>query len=105
MAKSDVIRQLATLDDLVADINNLVPADTHRAIALRSDLAGLLVVAMAATYENCVKEILCDYASRHHLAFGAFTSRNYGKLNSKIRIGDLKKYCDLFHPEVGIKFK
>ena len=105
MAKSDVIRQLSTLNDLVADINNLVPPQSHRAVALRSDLAGLLVVAMAATYENCVKEILCDYATRHHLAFGGFTSRNYDKLNSKIRVVDLKKYCDLFHPDVGVKFK
>ncbi|MCU4181655.1 HEPN domain-containing protein [Bosea sp. BH3] len=105
MAKSDVIRQLSTLDDLIEEINSLIPSSSPRSVTFRADLAGLLVVAMAATYETCVKEILCDYASRHHAAFGGFTVRNYERLNSKIRVSDLKKYCETFDPAIHSRFK
>jgi hypothetical protein len=68
-------------------------------------LAGLLVVAMAATYENCVKEVLCECASKQHISFGNYAVRNYQKLNSRVLVSDLKKYCETFDSAVCARFK
>lgn len=105
MPRPDVDAQLSRIDSLVLEINSQVPTSGYANVQFRADLAGLLVVAMAATYENCVKEILFSFASRNHPNFGAFTQRQYEKLNSKIRVNDLKKYCELFDPAICAKFK
>ena len=74
-------------------------------IQFRADLAGLLVVSIASTYETCVKEVLYEYASEQHVAFGDYTKRNYEKLNSKISVSDLKRYCELFDPSIKDRFQ
>jgi hypothetical protein len=98
MPRADLDLQFSRIDDLITEINGLVPSGSYRAVQFRADLAGLLVVAMAATYETCVKEVLYEYANRHAL-------RNYEKLNSRVQIRDLKKYCELFDPAIQVRFK
>lgn len=106
MPRVDLDENFRKVDTLIAEINSLVPADgNYEGVQLRADLAGLLVVAMAATYETCVKEIMCSHASTRHDAFGQFAQRNYLKLNSRISINDLKKYCGLFSPLMEKSFK
>lgn len=106
MCKLDLIPHFKKIDELIDEINQIVPANaSYRTVQFRADLAGLLVVAMAATYETCVKEVLYNYANHHHSVFGSFTQKNYGKLNSKIAIRDLKKYCEYFGEEILISFK
>lgn len=105
MSRADLDLHFAKIDELIKEINELVPSHSYRSIQFRSDLAGLLVVAMAATYETCVKEILFEYANRHHVFFGAFAQRNYEKLNSRIKVNDLEKYCKLYDPILCQKFR
>ncbi|WP_152988311.1 HEPN domain-containing protein [Paracoccus sp. MKU1] len=106
MPRVDLDENFRKIDALIAEINALVPADgRYEGVQLRADLAGLLVVAMAATYETCVKEVMCAHASVRHDAFGQFAQRNYVKLNSRINIHDLKKYCGLFSPIMERSFK
>lgn len=105
MPRADLDLQFDRIDVLIAEINGLVPSDGYRAIQFRAHLAGLLVVAMAATYESCVKDILHEHAKQHHAAFGGFTLRNYQKLNSRVQVSDLKKYCELFDPNICVRFK
>ncbi|NBC37756.1 hypothetical protein GTZ99_14465 [Novosphingobium sp. FSY-8] len=96
MARADLDAHFAKIDELTEEIERIVPTDGYQNVQFRSDLAGLLVVAIAATYESCVKDVLYERALRHHVAFGAFAERNFEKLNSRIQIKDLKKYCQLF---------
>lgn len=106
MPRADLDAHFLELDKLIAEINNFVPADVnYRSVQFRADLAGLLVVAMASTYETCVKEILYEHANKHHLAFGNFARRNYEKLNSRVKVNDLQKYCELFDPAIKARFK
>jgi hypothetical protein len=105
MPRADLDRHFSKINDLIAEIEDLVPSASYRAVQFRADLAGLLVVAMAATYETCVKEILCEYANKKHVDFGGFASRNYEKLNSRILVRDLKKYCEMFDPIICSRFK
>ena len=52
-----------------------------RMISFRGDLAGLLVVLIVATYENCVKDNL--FLTRIVITkFGDFTSNHFDRLNS-----------------------
>lgn len=106
MSRADLDAHFAKIDNLILDINARVPDELDfETVSFRSDLAGLLVVAIAATYETCVKEVLMSYANSRHIEFGAFASRNYVKLNSKVRVSDLISYCELFDPEIRNRFK
>lgn len=105
MPRVDLERHFSKIDDLVTEIDELVPSTSYRSVQFRADLAGLLVVAMAATYETCVKEILYEYANKQHIAFGEFALRNYDRLNSRVQVKDLKKYCETFDPIICARFK
>ena len=105
MAKSDMDRHLARIDALVSDMKHFVPDGTPGATGFLADLAGLLVVAIAATYENCVKEVLTLYAARRHSDFEQFVSKNYAKISSKIAEDDLLRYAKLFGDPIHAKFK
>lgn len=52
-----------------------------------------------------MKETLINYASRHHVAFGNFAQNNYSKINSRIKINDLKGYARLFGGNIDLDFK
>lgn len=105
MARADMDCHLNKIDDLALEIRKHVPADNIGAQAFRADLAGLLVVTIAASYEACVKETLISYASRHHVAFGNFAQNNYSRINSRIKINDLKGYARLFDTNIEQAFK
>ncbi len=105
MPRPDLDVHFSKVDDLINEINSLVPPESsYRTVQFRADLAGLLVVAISATYETCVKEILYEYANNQHEAFGSYARRSYGKINSRIAVKDLKKYCDIFDPLVKGRF-
>lgn len=92
---ANVRELLEPIDRLYDEIVRFVPQDTA-VLQFRSDLAGLLVVAMAASYENCVKEILISRCSSFHESFGTFATNLYSKLNSRITVKDLGDYAKLF---------
>lgn len=100
MARSDVLEGLSRVDQLLEEFDLRLPAESPRNADFRADLAGLLVVLIAATYENCVKDILVRFAESKHVDFGGYASRSYEKINSRIRIGDLKKYARNFDPDI-----
>ncbi|WP_428943252.1 HEPN domain-containing protein [Pantoea sp. FN060301] len=103
MERSDLTEILDAANVLIEKMNNYAPA-SNKNNEFRADLAGLLVVSISSLYENCIKEIILDYALRHHQQFAAYTSRNYEKLNSKIRVDDLNKLAKLFDDKVHQKF-
>lgn len=106
MSKADLDAHFGKIDNLVSEINALVPDGINfKTVSFRADLAGLLVVAIAATYETCVKEVLSNYANSRHAEFGSFASRNYKKLNSRVKVKDLEGYCELFDPDIKNRFK
>jgi len=104
MPSAEILSLLEPIDRLHEEISCFVPNDTAR-LQFRSDLSGLLVVSMAAAYENCVKEALISYCGSHHTAFGTFASNQYSKLNSRINRDDLEGYAKLFGPEKKAKYK
>lgn len=105
MPRPDLDIHFKKIDELILEINTLVPSGPYRTVQFRADLAGLLVVAMAATYETCVKEILYEHANKKHSSFGEFALRNYKKLNSRVQVRDLRNYCDTFNPHIKDRFK
>lgn len=103
MSRSDIAPILGRPETLALEINSFVPI-TPRTVQFRADLAGLLVVAMAASYEAAVKETLVSYASRHHSQFGTFAQNHFRKLNSRIGMSDLSSYARTFDNSVHRKF-
>lgn len=102
--RSDLNPHFDRIDKLAEEINSFVPSDARGASQFRADLAGLLVVTIAASYESCVKETLVNYASNCHESFGQFTINNFSKLNSRISINDLFRYTKLFDERINRSF-
>lgn len=105
MARVDLDVHFDRIETMVREIEAFVPNNSVNATAFRADLAGLLVVSIAASYESCVKDILVTYAAKHHSAFERFTINNYRKINSRISVSDLHSYASLFDDQVSVKFK
>ncbi|HEV7660906.1 MAG TPA: HEPN domain-containing protein [Allosphingosinicella sp.] len=103
MARNDLDAIFGRIDTLDGEIATFVPVAT-KAIQFRADLAGLLVVAIAASYESCVKETLISYAARHHLEFAVFAQNQFQKLNSRINLSDLFRYARNFGNPIHKKF-
>jgi len=89
-------KELEYIDALVNDFERIAPSNHLNNIAIRSELAGLLLVAICATYENMVKQIMIEYADSVHSNFSYYIENNYKKLNSKIQKNDLCNYLKLF---------
>lgn len=104
MRRRDLSAHLDRINNLATEINQHVPVSAHGAVDFRADLAGLLVVAIAASYESCVKETLVGYASLHGKAFEQFTKNNFDKLSSRIQLSDLHRYAKLFDQGINKKF-
>lgn len=103
MSRSDVDQILSKADDLADEVIQFVPFEA-KTTKFRADLAGLLVVSMAASYETCVKETLNNFASSHHPKFATFTQNHFSKLSSKVSIRDLYSYTKTFDQDVHDKF-
>jgi len=104
MPHSDLDHHFKRIDDLVAEMNQFVPIDERGVSDFRADLAGMLVVAIAAMYESCAKETMVSYAAKQHSSFESFAAKNFDRLNSRIRVRDLRRYCSVFDPEIRTKF-
>jgi hypothetical protein len=105
MPRADLDAHLYKVEKLVVEMSQFVPNGDVRTAEFRADLAGLLVVSMAAAYESCVKETLVCYASSHHQAFGSFAIRNYSRLSSRVAINDLNNYAKTFDADIHLRFK
>jgi hypothetical protein len=105
MPRADLDVHFKRIEQLVAEMRQFVPSDVVGVAQFRADLAGLLVVSMAASYESCVKETLVTFASSRHATFGNFTSNNFKRLNSRIAIHDLHRYAETFDDGVRDRFK
>lgn len=104
MARSDLEMRFGRIDKLISEMNAFVPDGTHGSTDFRADLAGLLVVAIASTYETCVKDILIQYAAARNPDFEQFVINHFSKLNSKISESDLYTYAKLFGGSIHTKF-
>lgn len=104
MARSDLEVRFGRINKLVSEMNAFVPEGTHGTADFRAELAGLLVVTIASTYESCVKEILIQYAAAKNSNFEQFVINHFSKLNSKISESDLYTYSKLFGENIHKKF-
>jgi RiboL-PSP-HEPN len=105
MPKGELSDHINRVKRLAQDMNIHVPIGQTKTSELRADLAGLYVVAVAAAYEACVKEVIVNYATRHNEIFGQYALAKYEKLNSRINMKDLHRYANIFHPSIGENFK
>ncbi len=98
---SCIREQFIKIDSLVNELNTIAPEGDRRFRSIRNDLAGLLVVSLASTYENCVKTILIAYADLFHDKFSHQVEKKYSYLNSKIKSNSLTEYLSHFDGSVS----
>ena len=104
MPHEDMFVHFQRIDSLAKEIEKHVPLSKIGTAEIRADMAGLLVVAIVAMYETCVKETMIAYAGQKSLHLQGFVERTYDKLSSKIETGDLRKYAKTFEPELNEHF-
>ncbi|WP_281171947.1 HEPN domain-containing protein [Leisingera daeponensis] len=104
MWPDDLYDHFSRIDKLVFEMDQFVPAENRGVTEFRADLAGMLVVTIAAMYETCVKSTMVSYAARHGREFEGFTERNFSKLSSKIGHNDLRRYARTFDHRICEKF-
>ncbi len=102
--KKDVDVHFVWIKRIIKEIDHFVPDSQNGTQAFRADLAGLLCVAIAAAYENSVKDSMIRHASSKHSDFEHFITKNFDRLNSRIKPNDLKKYTALFSDAHCAKF-
>ena len=102
--KRDVDAHFVWIKRIIKEIDTYVPESVVGTEAFRSDLAGLLCVTIAAAYENSAKDSMIRCAATRHLDFEFFVSKNFDRLNSRVRVHDLKKYASLFSQDGGSSF-
>jgi len=84
------------LDLFYSQLDQLAPiSDTSKAEE-RKKFAIFYVVCVAATYENCIRNILYEYSDFYHKKFSFQVEKKYQRLNSKIKYNDLKSIIASF---------
>ncbi len=84
------------IDVLFQELNEIAPESDVKKRNIRNEFSGLIVISLAATYENCVKTILINYADFYHDKFSHQVERKYSYLNSRIKFETLKEYVSHF---------
>lgn len=105
MLPEELQEHFSRVDRLVHEMNQFVPAENRGVTEFRADLAGMLVVTIAAMYETCVKTTMVSYAARYGKEFEGFAERNFQKLSSKISYNDLKRYARTFDGQICNRFE
>lgn len=104
MSMRDISKLISEMNGMISEIDNYVPKGAPKNDHFRAELSGLLIVSLAATYENCVKEIIIEHAEKYHPAFGQYAEKQYDKLNSRVSLSDLNGYANKLGHDLNRKF-
>ncbi|ANI80670.1 HEPN domain-containing protein [Kosakonia oryzae] len=96
MMNSCLVEYFRKIDILFLELDKLAPENDVKNRSIRNEFAGLMVISLAANYENCVKTILINYADLFHDKFSHQVERKYSYLNSRIKYETLKEYLSHF---------
>lgn len=84
------------LDLFYAQLDALAPVSDSSKSEERKKFSIFYVVCVAATYENCIRDILYDYSDFYHKKFSFQVEKKYQRLNSKIKYNDLRSIISIF---------
>jgi hypothetical protein len=84
------------LDLFYDQLDNLAPSTDSLKTEERKKFSTFYVVCVAATYENCIRDILYDYSDFYHKKFSFQVEKKYQRLNSKIKYIDLRSIISSF---------
>lgn len=105
MRLGEITEKLLDIEDLMCDLNRIAPKEDLSLSEFRSRLAGLLLISVTSTYENCMRDIMVAHADRHNSRFSYYIERELERLNSKVNSHDLFKYTTKFGDSIYKNFK
>ena len=80
-------RFIAT-DNLIAHLNTFV--GTIADPIIQANYAGFLSVSSVTVYELAIKDIFNEFALKKNKVFGTFITTHFSKINSRVRISELR---------------
>ncbi len=96
MHKTIISDFMEELDLFYAQLDALAPSTDALKTEERKKFSTFYVVCIAATYENCIRDVLYEYSDFYHKKFSFQVERKYQRLNSKIKYTDLKSILSTF---------
>ncbi len=82
------------------------PVPNPASDSYRADLAGFLSVAYAAAFEECIKEIIKQFAKRQHILLHRVIEQKFDRINGRIKIDVIKDdYLKQFGEEYKKRFE
>lgn len=96
MHKTIIGNLMEELDLFYAQLDALAPVSDSSKSDERKKFSIFYVVCVAATYENCIRDILYNYSDFYHKKFSFQVEKKYQKLNSKIKYTDLRTIISSF---------
>ena len=96
MHKTIIGDLMEELDLFYAQLDALAPVSDSSKSEERKKFSIFYVVCVAATYENCIRDILYDYSDFYHKKFSFQVEKKYQRLNSKIKYNDLRSIISIF---------
>ncbi len=96
MHKTIINNSMKELDIFYTQLDALAPRTDLNKTEERKKFSIFYVVCVAATYENCIRDILYEYSDFYHKKFSFQVERKYQRLNSKIKNIDLKTILSTF---------
>ncbi|MER2871021.1 HEPN domain-containing protein [Morganella morganii] len=96
MHKTIISNLMKELDLFYAQLDALAPISDPLKSEERKKFSTFYVVCVAATYENCIRNILYDYSDFYHAKFSFQVEKKYERLNSRIKYSDLRTIISSF---------
>lgn len=82
--------------NLAKDIEGAFGGESSSEQRLRNEIAGMFAVTVLATYEGIIKQTLITYAAKFHYKYRSHVEADFGKMNAKISVDDLRGYSRHF---------
>lgn len=90
-------------DDVIVHLNSVMPNISDP--LLKAKYVGFVSVAAVTVYEQAIKEIFIDFASRKHQVLGNFTESFFSRINGRIKIKVIHdEYISRFGEKYQIRF-
>lgn len=81
-------KQFAHADDIVNHLNTVVPALNDP--LLEAKYVGFVAIAAITVYELAIRDVFVEFSSKKHKVFGTFTEAYFGRINGRIRMGEIR---------------
>jgi hypothetical protein len=106
MLRSEISERFRLIESIISDTDRFVDPEltSFQAIRFRANVGNLCIVSFVSSYENCIKDIMVEFAEKRDSLFGHFVRNRFQRINGQIKIEKLREYSGQFGGNVRSDF-